>query len=601
MKKLIKLSFIFVLLSIFVKAQAQVIESVSFTPAKTGNYETIATKSVTHFSSGLQADHIMAFGQKLTLDTQNFMPFMPGTGTSDDSVTLNVARDYYGRGVSSLTSNAKVGYGGKLYTIRDAVITNSKADIVYGGDTNFGKITSNLQDTGILYIDNVQMNNPGCAIKWVKLLATDTAHDYSDTSNTASFTDYWFAYCDYSGGGNSGGGPAWIGSSVGGFSAIATCSGNAWDGSYEKNATATANSADGKCHFKTGQMTGIAQGYGVYSEDDSILTSEFYCPSIKIYKCTSSYSYENVYQDRNLNKSFNTQTKDVWDKNSTASNGYCASLVRNKPHKVLHYGAVAGETVPVPISAVNGDVRLSESEVKAAAKSAYNRTAMIYCGFGGDFYGHNNRAREAMEYNPTCVHEETPWQTCLDMAGVTYETWQTWLDGLSDATSEYAQTHSDNLQGETYFCEKMVEAKPALDNLSSFSCVAPLTTDFPKPTDLKAYRIASYGSTTVSEQECKNGTCVSNNGVTYCRKVNPESSYTVGLFPGDTATSRIWLSANMQAYTPINQADTSSGIFYNSALRNAASYPDNYELSRTTQTGYLNKAFRTVILQCVKE
>lgn len=554
MKKLIKLSFTFVLLAIFVKAQAQVIESVSFTPAKTGSYETIATRSVTYFGSGLRADHITAFGQKLTLDTPNNALFM--SGTSGDAVILNVARDYYGAAVSSSTNDVKIGYGGKLYTTSNATITNSKADVVYGGDTNFAKITSTLQDNSTLYIDNVQMNNPGCAIKWVKLPATDTAHDYSDTSNTASFTNYWFAYCDYSAGSSPTVGENWLATTTS-FNGIAFC--NAGFSAYN-DCTRT------------------------YNSEGKIATSSFNCTDIKTYKCNSSYQMSNIISSSGYDNCVPTSKIAIFDEESPlygdGSYATCAGAIRRFPAKWEYYGGYGDKVVGYPVASFDcREDYCNSSEIPTITKNLFNRDNALFCGFaetgvGGNYQSHGAKAFVAVKNYPYC-HNKTQLESCWEKAGVSYSTYSGW------------QNYSD-----AQLCQAIATANTSVG--TSFSCVK----NTPAPSTYQAFRVAPCVTGTKTFKKCYDGYCIPNNdSQMWCKgnKNHPKGIQDTPVSVGYVKRPEGWAEAT-------NPEDGRLYLVESYYLSGSApDRTDEYQFDFTDETKYIPKAFSGTILNCQAE
>ncbi|MBQ4493577.1 MAG: hypothetical protein II972_03125 [Elusimicrobiaceae bacterium] len=381
MKKLIRLSFIGAVLFTCIKAQAQVIESVSFTPAKTGVYGTIATKSVTSFAGNLTTQNATGLGHKLTLDTKANYPFSANTA-------LGAFRDVYMPASQAIvSSDTKIGLGGKLLNAENVKITKSQVNLIYGGDVDFNKISSLLAVNGPLNIHNVKMSNPKCDIKWVLLPAYKQSTDYSETNNTATSANYWFAYCDA--GGSSGDdttGGAWE-TSIEDATLLGTCTAG-WDGSS-----------------KSTQDTAGTYGESPCMHSENINSGAFTCTNQIIKKCTSSVSYgPELY---NANDSpyaccpYTSRTLVGYSADWT-NTAKCPNAVR--PLAVPVYEYTLGDDIIKPLDCSNHN------------QQTFRRK---FCGFWG---GGNNATNMIRNFkHASCTGEDiSSYQYCADLYGNTY-------------------------------------------------------------------------------------------------------------------------------------------------------------------------------------
>ncbi len=273
MNKIAKISFVCASLFAFVNAQAQIIESVSFTPAKKGNYRTLATKSVTSFAGNLEVNEIFAHGQKLTLDTGSVVPF--------NGTTFSVSRDVY-MPSATVSGNTSIGSGGKVITTQDSTITNSKVDLIHGGNSDFNKVNGLLTTNGALNIDNVKMSNPKCDIQWIRLPAFTVNNDYFSASPSAA-KDFWFAVC--------------------GSAAEEVIPEGYWQISHEHATllgTCTAGwDGSSTSHQDTYHTNLVGSSPCTHGQDSK--TSMFICSNQTVTKCTSNVSYGNKLYGTNNN------------------------------------------------------------------------------------------------------------------------------------------------------------------------------------------------------------------------------------------------------------------------------------------------------------
>ena len=192
--KTLKISSVLLILFACVFAKAQVIESVSYTPAKSGKYSNLATKNLTVFNGSVDVGtSLIGRGEVLQIDVASSQNI---SFASD--AQINSAKDLYLiSDIASLPSLSVSKDGKFISTVDTTVAFAPQATEISGGDVNFGSVTASLASDGKLNIDTVRMENPNCTLKWVKLPAY-TQSKAVGSAESANLGHYWFAYCDYS-------------------------------------------------------------------------------------------------------------------------------------------------------------------------------------------------------------------------------------------------------------------------------------------------------------------------------------------------------------------------------------------------------------------
>lgn len=192
--KTLKISSVLLILFACVFAKAQVIESVSYTPAKSGKYSNLATKNLTVFNGSVDVGtSLIGRGEVLQIDVASSQNISFASGAK-----INSAKDLYLISDIAALPSLSVSKDGKFISTVDTTVAFApQATEISGGDVNFGSVTASLATDGKLNIDTVRMENPNCTLKWVKLPAY-TQSKAVGSAASANLGHYWFAYCDYS-------------------------------------------------------------------------------------------------------------------------------------------------------------------------------------------------------------------------------------------------------------------------------------------------------------------------------------------------------------------------------------------------------------------
>ena len=400
MNRVMKLSFVCASLFAFIYADAQVIESVSFTPAKTGKYDTIVTKSHTSFVGDLAVNDINGLGDKLILDTNSKLPISSGSST-----IFGAGRDVYMvvNGFLPKFNTIKIGDKGNFYNIKDIEIKNLKVKQIYGSTTNFSNTSVVLAEDGSIEFNGVVMNNPGCDIKWVQLPAYKISEDYSGPSGTVSSnpTKYWIAYCEVTTQNTSG---SWTGT-VEDARLVGTCT-DGWDG--------TETGSNG-CTYNSNATSGT-----------------FTCSSRTIAKCTSpvlqgtplpnNISENSCTNRTDVSTSFSGEYRANWT-NVAKCNGY------QRPKAVEIYNQTIPATtnsyrLRLPSSNITVKCLHNMSNASETVKENYRiGLRKAFCGFSAST---STAADNAIRnfHGSGCINSTTtnvPQEFCADLYGSGYD------------------------------------------------------------------------------------------------------------------------------------------------------------------------------------
>lgn len=440
MNKIIKISFVCASLFAFVNAQAQVIESVSYTPAKTGNYQTVATKSVTSFAGNLNVtDEIRGLGFKLNLDTGSNLPFATNT-------TLGASRDVYMLRTPAVTGTTALGMGGNLYTTNNTTVTNSKVNRIYGGDTNFSNVGGLLTNNGILKFNGVEMKNPKCNIRWVKLPAYTENNDYPDQSNPTAH-DYWFAYCgtvdpDPN---NPDGGEWHI--TTENATLLGTCTAG-WDGAVQESGE--SNDAPNKCFYNQGATK-----------------SSFTCTAQTLRRCTGSVVYGWPLATTTVDgKGLDYMCKYREDKITKTLAGYeadwndkakCGGNATPRPKAVPVYN----QSIPASELKVKGALGKIQSQCSSSNSGGSYSVAVarmkigwrkLFCGFWANDPAEAETQMKGMKH-ATCEGTNITTPYCEDLYGAGYN-----ISGLNALSNEQ-------------ICQGIKDKTPTGINVNNFTCI----------------------------------------------------------------------------------------------------------------------------------
>lgn len=384
--KIFKTTFVFILFFFCVcTLSAQVMESVAYTPSKTGRYGTLTTRSIALFSSDLNVtDGVVGLGEKLTFDSDTY--------SSPSGTTLSAERDIY----SAVTAAPTSAYiSGTLDTNRNVTyseLINSPQAVVYGGDTNFSNSKIAINKRGTFEIDNVKMKNPNCDIKWMKLNAFTSSTPPDENSGT-----YWFAYCDGTG--------------------TTTPNNNEW------SATISTINAIGTCLSHSG-------GCVEDPSNSNLHKRRFTCDDIAVYQCTSGYSTRD---ELALYKNAKSNPKDLWvnDLNSSQTkNGWCDGLSRRFPATRVKYGGEVSELVPIPVDSGKDECGYSSRTLEAYCGLEFNRagtTSSQYRSYAQDAY-------YKMKHNDICTHSTQKLTLCHELGKYSYNKWETYMTDYKNHT-----------------------------------------------------------------------------------------------------------------------------------------------------------------------
>lgn len=586
----IKFNYLFLCISLFVFspiARAQVIEMVSYTPDKVGNYDTLSAKSLANFSGSLEVNKdIVSFSDRLDFTSTNFIK------ANNATPSIHVYGDLYAPSI--VISTATVSGLGKLYTnpATNSSITYASSDVIQGDnsvDLSNSKVV--LQDNSKLFIDGVVMNNPNCTISWV----TMPAYNIDSGIEVGTASNYNFAYCSSS----SDTLQDWS-YSVSRFTGLAYCSGNGWT-DFNIPDSDTASSADGKCYrsYSSISPASCPDCNGVNLSFNGLTSSKFYCGNIQVYKCADRPVYENMYKKDSLLEYPNQKSTYIWDgvnldlTDNADEIGFCANAKRNLKAQKLQYidpnnNPYVNNSYPaitLPINSMTLSKELGEkSNMASTLASIYNRTGFSYCGFEADgAVNHNKQIYNKMVKNPTCTKENeiNPYTTCWEQANMTYSGFMTTILG----------------KGFGQICQEIKTNNTSLGD--TFSCIL----NAPEPTAYKAYRKGVGIVQSVSAVGC-DGKCLSSNGQVYCKnKYGSATSYSVGFYPGDTSTDTNGVVETRRYLRPLTKDGVLSGDTWinDPAYKTAATLGDSYDVLQTTSNGdtvYLNELFPAILLQC---
>ena len=444
--KILKTLSIFVIFCVCVcNLTAQIIENVSYTPSKQGNYGTVTTRSLATFaglvSVGGNQGEVIGVGDKLTLDTYGY-----------NNSTLNAGRNIFTSVTKAPTGNTNV-YG-NLNTTNNANINtlNAANAIIYGGTTNFANSEVALNNSGILEISDVKMKNPKCDIKWIKLPAYKASADYGHTK-TPTATDYWFAYCDSDN--TTPGNGAWDISLEDNVSMLGTCTAGWETGTSNEVGPYADTSANDVCH---------RIGSGGLSTDRSF----FHCTASVIKRCSSSPYYSaDLVSNNTYIKDCTCGALDV-AKNSCPRTMIKVSTGEHIPdwNDKIRCGGWNGrpkayvlynQFLPsnsyralLPMSGTNGTSAIDPCPTK---REAFNsKVQRNYCGYD---IGTASNAFEAVNSAiRTMRHTYCPGTTLT----------------LKYCSDLYGSAYADNLSNEQ-ICQGIQTAAPTGINVNNFSCI----------------------------------------------------------------------------------------------------------------------------------
>ncbi len=421
--KTLKNTFVFILFfSCVCSLTAQVMETVSYTPSKSGRYGTVTTRSLATFSGDVSAGSVTGLGEKLIIDAKQ------GYSRGGTAASLGAGRDIF----TSVTATPTAAYvGGVLNTTQNSTITqlNAQNTIIYGGDTAFANSSVLVNKNGVLEIDRVKMKNPNCDIKWIKLPAYKVSSDYG-TVTTPTSQNYWFAYCDFDN--TTPGNGAWN-ATTSTVNLLGTCTAG-WNGSIKDK--------------------GATEDFCTYGYQN--LNSFFTCSAYTIKQCTGPVQETQVY---------NKYTKSCMDstrshiktlsgyKRDTSDIKKCVGI--NRPKAVAVYNVTAPDTeysiVPI-LDQPHYDCSMPNANTQSYGAMMYineiSERIRYHCGFSGstlNAVGNNIKSAK----NLSCQGNTVNYQYCSDLYG----------GDFTGVTNEQ-------------ICETIKSNNPAgITNLNNFTCI----------------------------------------------------------------------------------------------------------------------------------
>lgn len=493
--KSIKLASVFFLLFACVFAKAQVLESVSYTPAKAGKYNALASKSLTVFNGDVEVvNETIGKGEMLKINAENSSLSFDNDTTNN---TISAARDFYYYTHDSI-GNITI-QGGTVNNLSPANIEFApEARQIYGTRIEFPNITAVLNETsGKLNIDHVLMENPQCSLKWVRLPAYDI---YNSENN------YWFAYCEYNPC-NSSSTPYYcngvcqecpcgqVNIAANGGSPIC----GTWQASAERAVllgTCTAGWNGTVADSNSSNTTNAC----IYDSLNTAYNGHFTCTNQTISRCASltvNNNYNNIYGQNCANRlspeSAGTYTRlQPEDRVSCRGTGntnysYLASAVMNE--------RTQGKYVASPSELTISDLCIPRftSAVSAAILEAY-RTGIrkSFCGFKGT----NDVSANAYIQNHILNNK--------------YSTCYTSVQGFSAPPScndylpaEYIRTLTDRINVMALCQEMSHHSGFSLDNNNNFSCML----NGPDINSYKAIRVSPCDTINVEYESCTPEQC----------------------------------------------------------------------------------------------
>lgn len=548
MNKTVKISFICAFLFAFVNVQAQVIESVSFTPAKTGNYKTIATKSVTSFKGNLTADNVTAHGYELYLRAGVY-PFA-------DGINISSGKDTYMSEGAKIT-NTNIGSGGKIFVSSENVtIKDSILNTIHGRNVDFPKTEGLLTYNGILDLQGVKMRNPRCDIKWIKLLAYRLVDNETEASGNPRH--YWFAYC-----------------------ADEDVNVNEEEPEVTNDWTSTRTTFNGlsTCLAHNGNCTDTCTGGEANCPAHHIYHRYFECTNPVVYKCNTPYNTVNMFNGRIY--ADNYHQKNVWS-GVSGQNGWCDGSIRYYPATIFWYGGNVQEIVPYPIDT---EIQKATGTNGVTAINLAEATLRPYCGLTFNKMGDNSShyisyaqdAYELMANNPWCTHGEA-LPLCYQMANKTYDAFNTWRTSFTD----------DEL------CKQIVNNNSTLTNVNTFSCILNPTS----PTGHTYFKTTNTRIVSEQRRPCHNNNiCHSSGNNTnfnidintgdYCKYRDAAQSFNVNTYPENyIVTSHMTYSGNGR------EAGVTASIDYDNQSGNVAYNAGTYYLNKKIENAIQLNCFR---------
>ncbi len=444
---------------------AQVIESVAYTPTKSGNYGNITTKSVAVFSGDVNADTITGLGDKFTLDTKGYTPGSIGS-----------ARDVYTTVTATPTGEAFV--SGMINTVNNTSITNLKASsgTVYGNDVNFTNSSIVINQAGEMEIHDVTMKNPKCNVRWVSLPAYTQNNDYDTTSNpTPQY--YSFAYCEAAPGDDDGStSEPTLHASIENATLLGTCTAG-WNGERGGVEYTPANCSINKCCINRGSLY-------------NALKSSFLCTASIVKKCSNSITYGPELEN---NPQYQTPCQDrpktllsfpqpIYGPNWN-NKGKCNGIY-NRPLavEIKNEFVSANEFVASNINVVNNN-----SSCKVKEQMLSYSIHQLYCGIevaqGAETISAWNSKIKALKH-ASCQGENLSYSYCSDLYGNTYD---------------------DSLSKEA-ICEGIKTANPAGIDVNDFTCIK----KGPNRRGYSAMRVARCNDHTETASNSKTQMCKSN-------------------------------------------------------------------------------------------
>lgn len=540
--KIFKTTFVFILFFFCVcTLSAQVMESVAYTPSKTGRYGTLTTRSIALFSSDLEVtDGVVGLGEKLTFDS----------ATYSSDTTLSAERDIYSAVTAAPTSAYISGTLDTNKNVTYSELINSPQAVVYGGDTNFSNSKIAINKRGTFEIDNVKMKNPKCDIKWMKLNAFTSSTPPDENSGT-----YWFAYCD--------------------SDTNATPDDNEW------SATISTINALGTCLSHSG-------GCGEDTSNTSLFKKYFTCDNIAVYQCTSGYSTKDEFASY---KNAKNNPFDLWvrDVNSSRGNGWCDNLLRRHPATMVKYGGTVSDIVPIPVDSRKDDCEYSERTLEAYCGLEFQRsgaTSSYYRSYAQDAY-------YKMKHNDICTHSTQKLTLCHELGNYSYNEWVTVMADYNNhthSTEDLCNLIAEH-GGSTMSSFSCVMDVPSPTSFTYYKSAKTVITE-------KSYYPCKNGHCYSSGGAYLNGDQVYDEG-DYCKMIKSAANYRVEDYPAG------YVSATDEGYPNAYWEGIPGEYGKVGISRAYCFYGDEPSLpdfGEYTDTHYLNKKMQnTSILNCSKD
>lgn len=433
--KTLKITFVFTLLfSCVCSLTAQVIESVAYTPTKSGNYSNITTRSLAVFEGDVNADTITGLGDKFTLDTKGYTPGAVGSN-----------RDVYSAVTAVPTGEAFI--SGMINTVNNTSITLLKASsgTVYGGDVNFANSPIAINQAGEMEIHDVTMKNPKCNVRWVSLPAYTQDHDY-DTEANPTPQYYKFAYCDPSAGDDDGSTSSGWETNVRTAKLLGTCT-DGWDGGVNLEGSSGATS-EHPCTYTAGHLSGsfTCSAYSIKECEGSIYISyptEYTkgCAQRDSSYYTTTYKGEtpewnNTKKCHSASTTFYPHALSVYSKNLSRNDQF---IISTEMPQIFRWGDNCQNT-----------------NSNTFRYRLWDQWFELFCGYHGSSGGtagdskHNIQAKLA---NKSCNGQVTNYKYCEDLYGSGYE-----VGGINALADEQ-------------ICQKIKDNNPSGINVNDFTCI----------------------------------------------------------------------------------------------------------------------------------